>query len=190
MASISAQAAVFLDRDHTLIEDPGYLNDPSAVRLLPGAAEAVQLLRAAGYRIVIATNQSGLARGRITEAQLEAVHQRLRELLQAHSTDVDAIYHCPYLPGEEAVVEQFRRDSELRKPRPGMLHLAAREMGLDLTRSWMVGDSARDVEAGRAAGCRTILIAGGSTGEEIDCDHVAPDLLHAAQYILSQHGGA
>ncbi len=183
--------AVFLDRDHTLIEDPGYLNDPAQVRLLPGVAEAVRQLRAAGYLVVVATNQSGLARGLITDDQLAAVHARLRELLKAERADLDAIYHCPFLPGEAAVVEKYRGDSELRKPRPGMLLLAAKEMNIDLARSWMIGDSPRDVEAGRSAGCRTILIAEGhSPPDGASCDHVATDLPHAAQYILSQHGGA
>lgn len=188
--------AVFLDRDNTLIEDPGYINDPAAVRLLPGAGEALRRIRAAGYRAVVVTNQSGVARGRITEGQLVAVHARLRELLGAEGAELDAIYHCPYLDGPEAVVAAYRRDSDLRKPRPGMLLLAARELGLDLARSWMVGDSARDVEAGRAAGCRTILIRGheaqaaargqAASGGTVRADYFARDLVAAADYITSQ----
>lgn len=177
--------AVFLDRDNTLIEDPGYINDPADVILLPGAADALRRFRAAGYRAVVVTNQSGVARGRITEDQLIAVHSRLRELLRAEGAELDAIYYCPYLDGSEASVAAYRRDSELRKPRPGMLLLASRELGLELGRSWMVGDSLRDVEAGRAAGCRTILITDNAeAAKEIRATHFARDLSAAADYII------
>lgn len=158
MARTEPRRAVFLDRDKTLMEDPGYVSDPGQVRLLGGAAEAVARLRGAGYLVIVVTNQSGIARGKITEAQIAAVHERLRELLRRAGTDLDAIYYCPYLDGPDAVVAQYRRDSDLRKPRPGMLLQAAREMEIDLSRSWMIGDEARDAQAGRAAGCRTILL--------------------------------
>lgn len=178
------RAAVFLDRDHTLIEDPGYINDPSSVRLLPGVAKAIARLRAAGYLNIVVTNQSGLARGLITEAQIDAVHFRLREVLRAEGASLDAIYYCPYLAGEEAVVEKFRRESNLRKPGPGMLLLAAEEHAIDLQRSWMIGDSGRDVEAGRAAGCRTILI-GNADSTTTNADHRAKDLPSAVEIVLS-----
>lgn len=176
--------AIFLDRDNTLIEDPGYIHDPDQVQLLPGVAAAIARARAAGYLAVVVTNQSGLARGRITEAGLDTVHARLRELLVRAGTSLDAIYHCPYLPGEEATVEKYRRDSDLRKPKPGMLLLAAREMNIDLARSWMIGDSDRDVQAGRAAGCRTILI-GQRDSQPPEADHVAADLPSAVEIVLS-----
>ena len=180
----SHRPAVFLDRDHTLIDDPGYINDPSQVILLPGVGQAVAKLRAAGYLAVVVTNQSGLARGRITESQLSAVHTRLMELLKAEGAVLDAIYHCPYLPGDEAVVEKFRRDSDLRKPRPGMLLAAASDWQIDLSRSWMIGDSTRDIQAGRAAGCRTILI-GKADSQAHDADHLAADLPSAVELLLS-----
>lgn len=182
------RAAVFLDRDNTLIADPGYISDPDQVRLLPGAAAALRRIRSAGFAAVVVTNQSGIARGRITEPQLAAVHARMRELLRAQGADVDAIYYCPYLDGPEAVVAGYRRDSDLRKPKPGMLLSAAREMGIDLGRSWMVGDSVRDIEAGRAAGCRTIRLAGrveDRVGDGPGADHVAADLGEAVECILS-----
>lgn len=176
--------AVFLDRDNTLIDNHGYLADPAAVRLLPGAAAAVARLRAAGYRVVVVTNQSGVARGLFTEDQLAAVHQRMQDLLRAEGTGVDAVYYCPYLDTEEAVVAAYRRDSDLRKPRPGMLRLAAREMGLSLPECWMIGDAERDIEAGRAAGCRTIRIHLPS-GERSAAGMTARDLADAAERILS-----
>lgn len=180
----SYRPAVFLDRDHTLIDDPGYINDPSQVILLPGVGPAVARLRAACYLAVVVTNQSGLARGRITESQLSAVHARMMELLGAEGTTLDAIYHCPYLPGDEAIVEQYRLDSDLRKPRPGMLLAAAKDLKIDLSRSWMIGDSARDIQAGRAAGCRTILI-GKADSQAHEADHEAADLPSAVEIVLS-----
>lgn len=184
MSTPPARPAVFVDRDRTLIEDPGYIADPAQVQLLPGAAEAVALLRAAGYPVVVVTNQSGIARGLITEEQLAAVHQRLQALLQQQGTGVDAIYYCPYLDGPEAVVESYRRASSLRKPQPGMLLAAARELNLDLESSWMVGDSVSDIEAGRAAGCRTIRL--GKPGADAVADHYAEDLKAAARRILAE----
>src|SRR5262245_41967130 len=152
--------AVFLDRDNTLIDDMGYSADPERVRLKPGAAECVQRLRRAGYYVIVVTNQSGVARGYFSEEQLAAAHKSIQELLLAHSTGVDAVYYCPFLDGSDAIVAAYRRDSELRKPKPGMLLQAADELKVDLKTSWMIGDAARDVDAGRAAGCKTILVGG------------------------------
>jgi D-glycero-D-manno-heptose 1,7-bisphosphate phosphatase len=176
--------AVFLDRDNTLIEDPGYLRDASGVRLLNGAGQAVSRLRAAGYPVIVVTNQSGIARGLITEDDVAAIHQRMQELLASAGAHVDAIYYCPYLNGEEAVRPEYRVESDLRKPKPGMLLLAAREHAIDLSRSWMIGDSQRDVQAGRAAGCRTILLSAHANSDGAMADLVAPDLMAAVNQIL------
>lgn len=189
MNTTAARPAVFVDRDKTLIEDPGYVSDPAQVKLLPGVAEAIATLRGAGYPVVVVTNQSGVARGLITEEQLAAVHQRLQELLQKHGTGVDAIYYCPYLDGPEAVVESYCRASSLRKPQPGMLLAAARDLILDLKASWMVGDSWKDIEAGRAAGCRTICLESTASAEVV-ADHQATDLLAAARLILAKDDAA
>lgn len=157
---MTRRRAVFLDRDNTLIADPGYIRRPDQVQLLPGVAEAVRRFRAAGYRVVVVTNQSGVARGLLTEEQLEAVHDRLRSLLRAQGAELDAIYYCPYLDGPDAKVATYRRKSPLRKPEPGMLLEAAADHQLDLARSWMIGDSERDMEAARRAGCRSVLLIG------------------------------
>lgn len=153
-----SSAAVFWDRDKTLIEDPGYISSRDQVRLLPGAADALKRISAAGFQNIIATNQSGIARGLLDETTLESIHQRLQDLLAAEGASIDAIYYCPYLPGDEAVVEAYRKDSDLRKPRPGMLLKASLERKIDLAGSWSIGDSLRDAQAGRAAGCRTVVI--------------------------------
>jgi len=153
-----SSVAVFWDRDNTLIKDPGYISEPGQVELLPGAAEALKRLAAAGFENIIVTNQSGIARGYFDEAALARVHDRMVALLAEQGAKIDAIYFCPYLAGPEARVEKYRKDSEWRKPKPGMILQAALERKLELAGSWTVGDGLHDVQAGRAAGCRTILI--------------------------------
>jgi D-glycero-D-manno-heptose 1,7-bisphosphate phosphatase len=148
--------AVFLDRDDTLIEDPGYISHPSQVKLLPGAAAALAQLRKMDFRLVVVSNQSGVARGIITEETLAQIHHTLEKLLADEGVYLDAIFYCPFHP--DGVVPKYRIESDLRKPAPGMLLNAAKELGIELSRSWMIGDSYRDIEAGRRAGCKTILI--------------------------------
>lgn len=181
------QPAVFFDRDNTLIEDPGYISDPAQVHLFPDAAPAIAQLRRAGYRIVIVTNQSGIARGLLDEDQLSAVHRRLGDLLNRQGASVDAVYFCPYLDSPDAVVAKYRKASAQRKPEPGMLLQAARDLDLDLERCWMIGDAERDVQAGRRAGCRTILLARNGTANDArraGPDHMVASLLEAAQMVV------
>ncbi len=182
----NSRPAVFLDRDNTLIEDPDFLRDPKQVRLLPGAAGAVATLREAGFAIVVVTNQSGIARGYLTEDELANVHERLKDLLRSEGATLDAIYYCPYFDGPAAVVEKYRHDSDLRKPKPGMLLKAAEEHHLSLSASWMIGDSERDIEAGRAAGCRTILIGDHRANRHARAEFTAQDLAAATAIILDQ----
>jgi D-glycero-D-manno-heptose 1,7-bisphosphate phosphatase len=149
--------AVFFDRDNTLIVSDGYLGDPEGVVLVDGAAELVARVRRLGYAAVTFSNQSGVARGLFTEQDVHRVNSRLDEMLLDHEPGavIDRHEFCPHHP--EAVVPRYRQASEFRKPSPGMIYQAARQLGLDLGRSWVVGDAPRDIEAGRAAGCRTIL---------------------------------
>ena len=187
------QPAVFFDRDQTLIEDPGYISDPDQVRLHDDAAEAIIRLRGAGYRVVVVTNQSGVARGLLTEEQLSAVHRRVENLLAEKGAQLDAIYWCPYLDGPEATVEAYRRASNLRKPGPGMLLRAADDLEIDLRSSWMIGDGARDIEAGRRAGCRTILLERGepdSAGRDAGPTHLAGSLPEAVDLVLRADAGS
>lgn len=178
--------AVFLDRDGTLIvREREFLTDPAEVRLIAGAAEAVKRLREAGYLVFVATNQSAVARGLVTERTLAAIHARMCALLEAEGASLDAIYSCPHHPSGER--ELYRVECECRKPKAGMLRQAAEEWSVDLARSWMVGDSTRDIEAGRAVGARTILVRTGEGGK-VDPDganHVAADLTEAAKLIVS-----
>src|SRR5581483_7237156 len=142
--------AVFLDRDGVVIEDPGYLTDPEGVVLLPGVLEALARLRADGWRLVVVSNQSGIARGMLTEERLAEIQARLAELLAAGGVTLDGIYYCPHHP--QGNVAAYRRECDCRKPAPGMLLQASRDLDLDITSSWMVGDKYSDAAAGRAAG--------------------------------------
>ena len=158
--------AIFLDRDDTLIEDPGYINNPEQVKLLDGVAEALIQLKNLGYLLVVVSNQSAVARGIVTEKVLGQIHNRLEELLAEKGGALDKIYYCPYHP--DGVVQKYRKKSKFRKPNPGMLLKAADEMDIDLGESWSVGNSRSDVEAGSRAGCKTILIDTPSHQEQPD----------------------
>ena len=181
--------AVFWDRDNTLISDPGYISDPDLVELLPGAADAVRRLAEAGFENVLVTNQSGIARGLFDEATLDKIHDRLRELLAADGATIDAIYYCPYLDSKDAKVDAYRKASPLRKPKPGMLLQASSERKIDLPGSWIIGDSVRDAQAGRAAGCRTVLVAAdasqrASLGKRREVDFAVASLADAVEIVL------
>jgi len=198
---------VFFDRDRTIIEDPGYLTDPEAVKLMPGVDLAMRGLADEGFKLVVVTNQSAVARGMITEEGLEKIHDELRRQLGERGVELDAIYYCPYHP--DGTVEEYARESVDRKPQPGMLLRAAKELTLDLTASWMVGDSPRDVEAGQRAGCRTIRVRsateddGGDAlasretphleagaDEDAQADFTVRNLVDAARVIVREVAGA
>ena len=181
--------AIFLDRDGTLIEDVGYPHRPEDLRLLPGVVPALQKLQALGFVLVVVTNQSGIARGYFSEDQMHAFHALLGQQLIQAGVRIEAFYHCPFHP--EASVAEYRCDSPLRKPKPGMLLLAAEERGLDLSVSFAIGDKKSDVLAGQAATCRTILVQTGKagTGEPelaAQPDFVAADLPVAAEWIRAK----
>jgi D-glycero-D-manno-heptose 1,7-bisphosphate phosphatase len=148
--------AVFFDRDNTLIVSDGYLGDPSKVVLVEGAADIVGRVRSLGYAVVVFSNQSGVARGMFTEDDVHRVNAKLDELLADHNPQavIDRHEFCPFHP--DGTVAEYARESELRKPQAGMILQAAGKLALDLQRSWVIGDAPRDIEAGRAAGCRTI----------------------------------
>ena len=151
-----AQKAVFFDRDDTLISDSGYMQRPEQVNLLPGVPETLIQLKKMGYLLVVVTNQSGIARGFLTEDELEKIHQELKRQLAAEGAVIDGLYYCPYHP--DGAVQDFSIESNLRKPNAGMFFQAEEDLDIDLTQSWMIGDSYRDIQAGKAAGCHTILV--------------------------------
>lgn len=190
----SLRAAVFLDRDGVLIEDQGVLTDPGEICLLDGVVPALCRLQQAGYLLVAATNQSVVARGLATEAEVDAIHAALQHILaKAGGPTLDAVYYCPHHP--EATRPDYRIACECRKPRPGMLLRAAKELGIDLRASLMLGDRMTDVAAGWRAGCRTVLVTSPQsqvppivTLEPMDdaCvpDWTCGDLPSAADWIL------
>lgn len=151
-----ADKAIFIDRDDTLIDDPGLITNPDQVQLLPEAAQALVQFKKLGYLIFIVTNQPCVARGDVTEDQLEGIHRQLKRLLAEEGASVDEIYYCPYHP--DGTIKKYAIESELRKPQPGMLLKAAADYDVDLDNSWMIGDRFGDIRAGKSAGCRTILV--------------------------------
>jgi D-glycero-D-manno-heptose 1,7-bisphosphate phosphatase len=189
-AVTTGRPAVFLDRDGTIVREADYLSSISQLRLLPGAAAALRRLNEAGFAVVIVTNQSGIARGMFTEIDFQNIQNELLRRLARHGARIDATYYCPHHP--EAKLPDYGRTCDCRKPAAGMLLQAAQDLGLDLSRSYAIGDSGRDVEAGKRAGCRTILVRTGYgkklTKEAVAAlapDHIAADLAGAAEWILS-----
>ena len=178
--SDAARRAVFLDRDGTIIEDADYLTEPGQIRILPGVPDALRRLREAGFLLVVVTNQSAIARGWLTEEGLALIHAELDRRLEAEGAAVDAYYHCPHLPDGDAT--GHAQTCDCRKPAPGLFLRAAREWCIDMARSYAVGDAERDVEAGRTAGCRTILIGAGRSAH---AQAHAGDLARAANIILA-----
>jgi len=176
------QVAIFLDRDGVLVEDIDYLGSPSQIKMLPGVAQAIQSLRNR-FLLVVVTNQSGVARGRFTEENLLAVHTELVTRLWNEGAALDVLYYCPHLPGAE--IAEYREKCECRKPGAGMLLKAATDWGIDLKHSFIVGDRASDMEAGRAVGVTGILV-GGRDGEVDSLVKNAKDLAEATEHILAQ----
>ena len=162
------QKAVFLDRDGTINKYVGFLRDIDDFELLPGVAEAVRLINASGYLAIVVTNQPVIARGEVTVPQLQEIHNKMETLLGAEGAYLDAIYYCPHHPhkGYEGEVPELKIDCDCRKPKPGMLLKAAEEFNIDLSRSWMIGDGENDIKAGKAAGCRTVLIGAEDYGQD------------------------
>src|SRR5437773_2799588 len=183
--------AVFFDRDNTLIACDEFLGDTSKVALVGGAADAVAAARNLGYAAVVFSNQSGVARGYFTEQAVHAVNQRLDELLKDANPKavIDRHEFCPFHP--DASIEKYRQDSPLRKPLPGMIHQAAEALALDLTPSWVIGDAPRDIEAGKTAGCRTILFTDPTlksspaalAERKVEPDYICSTLTEAIDFI-------
>lgn len=182
--------AVFLDKDGTLVWNLPFNVDPTRMQLMPGALAGCIALHRTGYRLVVVSNQAGVALGRFDESALQGVRRRLEFLLAEADVPLAGFYFCPHLPA--AKVERYAIRCRCRKPQPGMLRRAARELGINLAQSWMVGDILDDVEAGRSAGCRTILLDNGnetqwSVSRCRQPDWIVTDLHQAAQCILSSH---
>lgn len=178
------RGAVFLDRDGTLVHDPGYLHEPADVRLLPGVAEGLARLAAAGWPLVIVSNQSGIARGLYGPEAFHAVNRRVETLVPPPAMRFAGAYHCPHHP-------DFTGPCDCRKPAPKLFRQAAADLGLDLARSWFVGNRAADVEPARTLGGRGVLVTHTAGPDDVAAARamgapMAADFLQAASLILAQ----
>ncbi len=180
------EPAIFLDRDGTLIADDANAGHPASVVLLDGVPASLRRLRDAGFRLVVATNQGGVARGRFTEVDVDAVHRKIGDLIDAATglkRTIERFYYCPFHP--QGSISEYTRDHPWRKPSAGMMKQATQDMELDVDRSWLVGDSPRDIAAGRSAGLRTILVTRDRTRlAEAAPDYSAATLAEATEIIL------
>jgi D-glycero-D-manno-heptose 1,7-bisphosphate phosphatase len=182
--------AIFVDRDGTINEDIGYVSRPEELKLYPFAAEAIRLANAAGFKLIIVTNQAGIARGLYSEEDLSAIHALMTEEFLRQGARVDAIYYCPHHP--EIGDGKYRLACECRKPRPGLLKTAALDYGIDLSRSYVIGDKASDIELAANTGSKGVLVLTGYGRQTIDnptlwpCEPalVARDLLDGVRRIL------
>ena len=181
--------AVFLDRDGTVIEEVGYLNRLDRVAFFPWSVDAIRVLNDAGLLVVVVTNQAGVARGYFDEALVRDTHALIDRRLTAGRARVDAYYYCPHHP--QGVVESLRQACECRKPKPGMIDQAARDLDIDIPGSFVVGDRWLDIEMGRAAGTQVVLVRTGygqneerRPEEQVSADYVADNLMDAASWIL------
>jgi len=179
------QRAVFLDRDGTLVHPRHYPSCPEDLHLYNNIGPGLRDLQRAGFRLVVITNQSGIARGYFTVTDLQWMHEHLSRELERLGVQLDAIYHCPHHP--EGIIQELAIRCNCRKPQPGMLLQAATDLDLDLQHCWVVGDILDDVEAGNRAGCHTILVDLGTESipkERLRCpDYVARDTQHALRII-------
>lgn len=187
-------AAIFLDRDGTINEEVGYLDSPDRLVIFPSTFEAVRLINQSGLKAIVVTNQAGVARGLFDEDLVEKIHAALREVLRQKGAFIDAFYYCPHHPTEGA--PPYRQTCDCRKPAPGLFLQAARELNLDLSASWMIGDRYNDIEAAHRAGAKGILVktgygAAALSGEGPDTetpagrpDLIADNVLEAVRLIL------
>jgi D-glycero-D-manno-heptose 1,7-bisphosphate phosphatase len=186
------QTGIFIDRDGTINNEVDYLRSPDQLTLIPRSAEAISALNRLGLKVFIHTNQSGIARGFLTEKDLAAIHEKLTQLLEKQNARIEKIYYCPHHP--EGTVERYRMECECRKPKPGMLHAAAKEYNINLSGSYIIGDKMIDVQTGNNCGATTILVMTGYGKSELELcrknnvriGHTADDLYDAVQIIKSR----
>ncbi len=181
--------AVFLDRDGTIVEDVGYLNNPQQLKFIPGSIEAIKKLNEASYKVVVITNQAGVARGLITEDMLQTIDKTLHKWLLNGGAHLDGIYYCPHHP--EHGVHPYKQECECRKPHPGLIKKAEKDLDIDLSQSWMIGDKYSDMLDGKRAGTKTIFVTSGRGQEEKKKikekpDHIAENLAAAVDWLLKK----
>jgi D-glycero-D-manno-heptose 1,7-bisphosphate phosphatase len=188
--------AVFLDRDGTINEEVGYVNHLDRFRLLPRAGEAIRLLNQNEIKVIVVTNQSGVARGYFPESLVHLIHQRMEDHLRKEGAYLDGIYYCPHHP--DAGEPPYRQKCRCRKPETGLIEEAVKDLVIDCSKSYMIGDRGADVEFGRRIGAKAILVLTGYGKGEWEYfgdqwkskpDYVAQDLFEAVQWILNEEGG-
>lgn len=169
------QKAVFLDRDGTLNKYVGFLNDIDDFELIDNTSDAIRIINNSGYLAVVVTNQPVIARGEVTEKELEEIHNKMETQLGFGGAYIDALYYCPHHPnkGYEGEIPELKFDCRCRKPKPGMLLMAAKDFNIDLCQSWMIGDGKNDILAGKHTGCKTALIGKGNFGQDISVDDLS-----------------
>ena len=163
------QKAIFLDRDGTINKYVGYLRDVEQFELIDGVGEAIRQINSSGYLAIVVTNQPVIARGELTVGGLQIIHNKMETLLGKCGAYLDGVYYCPHHPdkGFEGEIKELKIDCECRKPKPGLLLKAANDFNIDLSQSWMIGDSENDILAGKNAGCKTALLGSGDFGQDI-----------------------
>lgn len=184
--------AVFLDRDGTVNEEVQYLSDLTKFKLLPKVARAIKLLNNRGFKVIVITNQAGVARGYFGEDKVGEIHQEMKRQLREKGAYLDGVYYCPHHPTEG--MGKYKKNCRFRKPNPGMLEKAAKDFDLDLNKSYVIGDQLTDIKLGNNAGCETILLLTGYGKEsyrkkgnsEVKVSFVADDLERAALWILEK----
>ena len=166
------QKAVFLDRDGTINKYVGFLRNINDFELIDGVSEAIKRINASGYLAIVITNQPVIARGEVTYEELNEIHNKMETLLGNHGAYLDSIYYCPHHPdsGFDGEIKELKIDCDCRKPKPGLLLKAAEELNIDLSQSWMIGDSKNDIMAGKNAGCKTVLIGNEDYKQDITVD--------------------
>ena len=187
--------AVFLDRDGTIVEEKGHITSEDDIALLPGATDALKRIKLLGYKLIVITNQSSVARGINTEEKLKQINQRMIDQLAKEGPLLDAVYYCPHL--KDGVVKQYSISCECRKPGNGMIIKASSDQNLDLTKSFFIGDSVRDMKAAKKSGVTSIFILTGygathlkEFGKPHEADVVVEDLLAASAWITKVHGSS
>ncbi len=181
------EKAVFLDRDGTIIEDAGYIGEIERVRFLPGVGEAIRLLNESCFKVIVITNQAGVARGYFSEEAVQEVNTFIRESLAQEAALIDSFYYCPH--HVEGVIEEYRKECYCRKPNPGMIEKAVHDFNIDLKQSFVIGDKSSDIEAGSRAGCRTIFLSrqdfpDSEGNSAVVSDFIAPGLYEAAKWLV------
>ena len=193
MANSELRPAVFLDRDGTLNVDVGYLHAIDQLELFPWTADALRLLKRAGYLLVVVSNQAGIAQGMIAPGFVEQAHAEMLRRVREAGGDLDALYFCPHHP--RGAIKELATDCRCRKPLPGMIDDAARDLGIDVANSWMIGDKWLDVQLGHAAGARSILVRTGwgadqerrrPEGQKVEA--ICDNLIAAVSVILAARG--